>query len=378
MPEIKTTFMGEIAKPRPARKFGPGYFIREQMEYRNWTQEDLAEVTGITIKHLNRILKDKQPVTLEMAKIFAGVFDTSPQYWINLDANYRLWLAGEKSIKEMDADLRAKIYERMPVKDMLTKGWILPFANAQELAAQVTAFWGWVKLDFSLLDNQYLPFLPRKSEAFNQFNASYAITWYRKAIVVAEQFPLPNYDKGKLQQLFDALHLYTIETDGISNFIRDLSEAGVLFFVLPHLQKTYLDGAAFFSGNNPAIVYTARYRRIDNFWFTVAHEIAHILLHLNEEMPFILDNLKEDATSEMETEANNLAAEKLKHPQILQYLESYTHYLTNQKVEECSAEYRIHPAIVIGKLAHDKKISYSNQGLYNEDVLQLIPERYKV
>ena len=54
--------MGTTIKLRPARKFGPGYFIREQMEYRNWTQDDLAEVMGITIKHLNKILQDKRPL----------------------------------------------------------------------------------------------------------------------------------------------------------------------------------------------------------------------------------------------------------------------------------------------------------------------------
>jgi HTH-type transcriptional regulator/antitoxin HigA len=261
---------------------------------------------------------------------------------------------------------------------MLAKGWLLPFGNAQQLAAQVTAFWGWSKLDFSALDNQYIPFLTRKSEAFNQFNASYAITWYRKAIKVAEQFERLPYDKDKLGQLFDELHDYTIETDGISRFIQDLSEAGVLFFVLPHLQKTYLDGAAFFSGNNPVIVFTGRYKRIDNFWCTVAHEIAHVLHQLGETTPFVLDDLKDGDTSQMETEANALAAEKLKHPEILNYLEAHTHYLSTQKVEECAAIYRVHPSIVIGKLAHDKLISFSKQGLFNEDVLQLIPEKYKI
>jgi HTH-type transcriptional regulator/antitoxin HigA len=50
-----------------------------------------------------------------------------------------------------------------------------------------------------------------------------------------------------------------------------LNNAGVVFFVLPHLQKTYLDGAAFFVDHTPVIVYTGRYKRIDIFWFTVAH-----------------------------------------------------------------------------------------------------------
>ena len=46
----------------------------------------------------------------------------------------------------------------------------------------------------------------------------------------------------------------------------------------PHLTKTYLDGAVFWDEQNPVIVYTARHNRLDNFWWTVAHEIGHIVL----------------------------------------------------------------------------------------------------
>ena len=56
-------------KLRPAIKFGPGYFIKEQMEYRHWTQEELAEIMGVTVKHINKILNDKQPISLDIAKI---------------------------------------------------------------------------------------------------------------------------------------------------------------------------------------------------------------------------------------------------------------------------------------------------------------------
>ena len=139
-----------------------------------------------------------------------------------------------------------------------------------------------------------------------------------------------------------------------------------------------MDGAAFYSGTNPVIVYTGRYKRIDNFWFTIAHEIAHILNHLDEETPFVLDNLKNGDINAMESEANELAAEKLKHSQILKYLQPYIGYLTTSKLEECAAEYKVHPSIIVGKLAHDKNISYSNQSLYNENVLQYIQKQFQV
>lgn len=370
--------MEQTVKLRPARKFGPGYFIKEQMEYRSWTQEDLSEVIGMTPKHVNKILRDKQPITLDTAKILAEVFETSPQYWLNLDANYRLWLNYERSEKEIDADVKGLIYERMPIKDMLLKGWLNPFHSAKELKQQVLQFWNWKELDFSILDKEYLPCLTRKSEAYNQFNASYAITWYRKATIEASKIQVKPYEKRQLENLYQKIHTYTVKEDGVNLFIQDLANVGVKFFVLPHLQKTYLDGAAFFLEDNPVIVYTARYKRIDNFWFTVAHEIAHILLHLNKELTFVLDNLRDGELNSLEHEANELAANKLKHEEILGYLNPYLGYLTTSKVEECAANYNIHPAIIIGKLAHDKSISYANQSLYNDNVLQIIEAKYQI
>lgn len=370
--------MEQVVKLRPARKFGPGYFIKEQMEYRNWTQEDLSEVIGMTPKHVNKILLDKQPITLDTAKLLAEVFETSPQYWLNLDANYRLWLTNERTEKEIEADLKGLIYERMPVKDMLQKGWLKPFDSAKELQKQVLAFWNWAKLDFSIIDKEYVPYLTRKSEAYNQFNASYAITWYRKATIEASRFKVNAYDKDKLEQLYENMYTFTQIENGINLFIEELTQAGVIFFVLPHLQKTYLDGAAFLLDKNPVIVYTARFKRIDNFWFTVAHEIAHVLLHLNQDLTFVLDNLRDGELNTLENEANKLASDKLKHQDILTYLNPYLGYLTAAKVEECAETYNIHPAIIIGTLAHEKSISYANQSLYNENVLHNIDATYQI
>jgi HTH-type transcriptional regulator/antitoxin HigA len=368
--------MVQTIQLRAAKKFGPGYFIQEQMDLRHWIQEDLADVLGVSEKHLNKILKNNQPITLEIARLLGEVFNTSAQYWINIDAGYRLWLEQERSEKEIAADFKGTIYERMPVNDMIKKGWLNPFEDLNDLKKQVLEFWGWKKLDFSVLDKQ-LPCLTRKSEAFNQFNASYALTWYHKACNVAADIKVSKYNPEKLITLYEDLHSYTIKADGINLFIQELNKAGVIFFVLPHLLKTYLDGAAFHSGENPVIVYTGRYHRIDNFWFTVAHEIAHILRHLNDKTPFILDDLKNGVIDKLEKEANELASKHLNHNEISSFLEPYTGYLTTSKVEECAEKYEIHPSIIVGKLAHDGKISYMNQPLYNRNALELISDSHK-
>jgi HTH-type transcriptional regulator/antitoxin HigA len=368
--------MVQTKQLKAAKKFGPGYFIQEQMDLRHWIQEDLADVMGVSEKHLNKILKNKQPITLDIARLLGEIFDTSPQYWINIDSGYRLWLGQERSEKEIAADIKGIIYERMPVNDMIKKGWLTPFKDVDDLKRQVLEFWDWEKLDFSRLD-KHLPCLTRKSDAFNQFNASYALTWYQKACNVASEKKVRKYDQEKLKALYEDMHTYTIKPDGIDQFIKELYKTGVIFFVLPHLLKTYLDGAAFYSGNNPVIVYTGRYHRIDNFWFTVAHEIAHILKHLSERLPFILDDLKNGVIDKLEKEANELASKHLKHNDIYSFLEPYLGYLTISKVEECAKKYQVHPSIIVGKLAHEKKISFSNQTLYRENVLEQIQGSYK-
>lgn len=367
--------MASIKNLKAAKKFGPGYFIKEQMEIRGWVQEELADVLGLSPKHLNSILLDRQPLNIENARKFASAFNTSPQYWLNLDNDYRLWLEQEEREQTAVVEAKAIIYSRMPVRDMMKKRWLKPTRDIKELTGEVKRFWGIPSLDFTFLEEAVLP-LCKKSEAYNRFNASYAATWFQMAKAHSQRFKTPVYNKTALEELYKYMADYTNISNGIELFIKELNACGVTFFVLPHLEKTYLDGAAFILNGKPVIVYTARYKRIDNFWFTVAHEIAHVLKHINGKTPFVLDNLREQTTDKQEEEANKLAAKHLKHTEILDFLEPHINYLTVGKVEECSAKHNVHPAIIIGALAFNQKLSYRNQSLFNENVLELIPSQY--
>ncbi len=367
--------MASIKNLKAAKKFGPGYFIREQMEIRGWVQEELADVLGISPKHLSSILQDKQALSIENAKKLASAFNTSPQYWLNLDNDYRLWLEHEQKEQTSVVEAKAIIYSRMPVRDLMKKGWLANTRDLKELTNSVKTFWGIPDLNFQFLEESVLP-LCKKSEAYNQFNASYAATWFQMAKKYSIHFKVPAYNKQALEALYKNISGYTTRQNGIELFINELNACGVKFFVLPHLEKTYLDGAAFLLEGIPAIVYTARYKRIDNFWFTVAHEIAHVLKHLDDKTPFVLDNLREETIDKQEQEANTLASMHLKHLEILEYLEPFFNYLTVGKIMECSEAINIHPAIIIGALAFNEKISFRNQSLFNENVLELIPEQF--
>ena len=74
----------------PAEVFPPGEFIREEIEERGWTQEDLAEISGRSLRLVNEIIMGKRGITPETANGLAAAFGTSAQFWMNLESMYRL------------------------------------------------------------------------------------------------------------------------------------------------------------------------------------------------------------------------------------------------------------------------------------------------
>ena len=122
-----------------------------------------------------------------------------------------------------------------------------------------------------------------------------------------------------------------------------------------HLPKTYLDGAAFLlPDGHPVIAMTLRHERIDNFWFTLLHELAHIKLHLSDNKTAFFDDIAGrtcDSVSDAEQEANKMAENALVPESIWakekQALLSARNIGTIKKFAE---KYQVALPIVIGKI----------------------------
>lgn len=81
----------------PARNFGPGYFIQKQLDFRHWTQNNLAQLMDVDPQLLNDVILNKYAITRDIVTQLSKVFETSIQYWLNLDATFRLWLENRSS-----------------------------------------------------------------------------------------------------------------------------------------------------------------------------------------------------------------------------------------------------------------------------------------
>ena len=149
---------------KPFLNIGPGEFIKEELKVRNWTQEDLANVLGFSQKHVNRIIKNIISITTDTAKILSKAFGQSPQYWMNLDTNYRLRLKTTTQ-EEKETEIKSYIYKYMPIKEMIKNNWIKKYNTVEELKNVANEFWNIEskEMDFSFLDEE-LSLNFRKSE----------------------------------------------------------------------------------------------------------------------------------------------------------------------------------------------------------------------
>lgn len=365
---------------KPYLNIPPGRFIQEELDVRNWRQEDLAEILGMSLKSINKLIKNKQSITFETARLLSKAFGQSPQYWINLDANYRLRLQGEQ-MREANVAAKAQIYQRMPVKDLIQRKWLSYTKDTDQLVMEVKKFWSINNLDFSFMDRWPFPSL-RMSDAFDNYNKHYILTWFWMAQKCSKIYQVGRYREAPLRRALKDFTEYSNSQRGIKDFISVLNGSGVKFFVLPHLPKTYTYGASFWDDSNPVIAYTARYHTIDNFWFTLAHEIAHILLHLKDKSRFFIDDRLEQGTtpegSAKEDKANDFAISLLKVDEILAFFRPYNHYISRLRVEDCSRTLRLHPGIIVGVLQHHGILLKRNLNEYKKNVYDFIPAVYLV
>ena len=174
----------------------------------------------------------------------------------------------------------------------------------------------------------------------------------------AEKSILPNnYKQGIIDDNFmKKLIGLSYFKDGPQLAKEFLEKNGVYLIIEPHFKKTYLDGAAIWNEDkNPIIALTIRYDRIDNFWFSLCHELAHIVLHFDNnqlENPFF-DNL--------EVEGNDLEkhADKQTRDWLIPQKEWETSNVLNNPlpvyIKEFAEQLKIHPAIIAGRIQHEKK-----------------------
>ena len=343
----------------PAEVFAPGEFIRDELEAREWTQADLATILNKPLPAVNEIIVGKKAITPDTAQSLGDAFGTGPEFWLNLESAYRLSLTAPSDV---DVAKRAELYSVAPVKELIRRGWISQSGTVEELKSSLLRFYGVASL--AEIESQKCNLAARKSSPYETTSPS-ELAWYRRAYEMAKSLRVRSYSEQSLRNDGLAqLHRLTSSECEIRQVPRVLADFGIRFVIVERLPKMRVDGVAFWLGESPAIALTLRADRVDGFWFTLAHELAHILHRDDTVLDTNLvgkDREPSDEKPEVERIADEFASNFL-IPQeeidrfILRVRPLYSKVVINQFANRIE----VHPGIVVGQLQHKREIGWSH------------------
>lgn len=256
----------------------PGDVLSTLLRKRDIRQNELAERTGMSAKHVNQIIKRSVGVSAEVAVLLGRALDTSPRFWTTLDADFQA-SAKEKASRE---ELATYIpWVRQFDASVLKRHRIIKNSDDPvDKVEKVLTFFGVSNPDAFEKSRMEPQASFRRSQSFRVETPNTAL-WLRLVEIKAANVPTQSFSPSKARKAAKELRSMTMLdlVDGFLAARAELAEAGVALAFVPQVPGTRVNAVTLWNGDKPMIGLTERNRAKDIFWFNMAHEIGHVVLH---------------------------------------------------------------------------------------------------
>lgn len=346
-----------------AETFAPGEVVKEELEERGWSQRDLAAIMGVQPSIVSGIIKGTKPISLDLARNLSAALGQSVQFWINMDTAYRLNLSPQPHTA---TSARSELYKVAPVNEMIKRGWIESTYDVDVLRSRVEAFYG---RPLEQIDSGDLCYAARQGTEYGDNPTPAQRAWLRRARILAKAVHAESFTPSSVDLAIEKLRPLMSHAEEARHVPRVLAECGIRFLIIEHLPQTRIDGVCLWlDEQRPVIALSARYDRLDYFWFTVMHELGHV--HKQDGLTTVLapdvDLVGEKAAMtnlkpEIEQAADRFASDHMiRESEMDNFIARVRPLFSKVKIQGFALRQGVHPAIVIGQLQHKGAIHWSH------------------
>ena len=323
--------------------------LRFRMEQANLTPRDLIPFIGSRAK-VSEVLSGKRPLTMQMARALHSN--------LGIPADVLLQQPGG----ELPSALDGIDWKRFPLAEMAKRGWIKKQANLLAHAEEIM-----LALIERAGGKDAVPVALYRKNDHARSNAKtdpYALkAWCWEVLARANAARLPvAYRPGTVDiEFIRKVAKLSWSAKGPKLAREFLAKHGIHLVCLEHLPRTHLDGAVLQLGDGtPVIGLTLRYDRLDNFWFCLLHELAHVGRHMDgkRDEAFVddlslrgVEGVKRDPK---EDEADEWAENELIPGDVWRASDARENP-SPLTVMELAQRLQIHPAIVAGRVRYETK-----------------------
>ena len=339
----------------------PGEYLEEVITELGMSKDELARRMKRPAAKLSAIFKGEKAITPDTALQLEKVVGVPAHIWAGLESEYRLTLARLQLEKEKAHLMNeSRLITKFHYNELVKLGYVAKKTNPAEKIFELQKFFGVTSL-YNIGD------LRRYQTAF-RFGGKYKdkrspealAAWLRIGELEAQQTKCASFSRRTLERILPMLRSMTRKPpeDFETDLKKNLTDAGIALILCPHLPKTYAHGATFWLGREKAVLMmTLRGSWADIFWFSLFHEIGHLILH-NRQSIFLEIEDDDSARTKQEIEADQFAASLL-IPQ-----ENYNQFIKNYSFNSISLNnfadrLGIDAGIVVGRLQHDGHLNRS-------------------
>ncbi|MCL6217042.1 ImmA/IrrE family metallo-endopeptidase [Zunongwangia pacifica] len=338
----------------------PGVNLKEIISERNLSQRDVSAKLDIAHSLLNNILKGNRNINTKIAIALDSAGFGNANDWLTRQMEYDLYIA------EKDEDT---IKKRKSIKDwsLIEDSSIVPLSyfkkqnigvSTSEDIQKIYQIYGVENVqELQQRIDKFNPTYFRKSSKFAE-NKNHVIAWSLLAKYKASILEVSKFNRSSEKELLENLKEIFYKGNDVVNKSQDiLKKYGIKFFILDRPSKTPVDGKSFMSQENPAIVLSMKYKRLDNFAFTLFHELGHVFEHLTNPMKPEFNTeeffVNSSNTELVEFEADNYARNGLIEQKLWNDFINLNEEFSDEVILDFAKNNKIHPGIVRGRVCFE-------------------------
>lgn len=330
----------------------PGETIKEVLEERQMKQEELAIRTGFSSKHVSEVVNGKKGISPSFAKSLEYVFGMPASFWINLQGIYDKEILEYKEQEEIDEN---EVNIVKSLKELIKYAESLNLmTKTKDVISQIIE----LRTICNVNNLTYINNLVTSQIAFRksqtiETNTYVLYVWLRICELIAQKSNIENeYNEEKLKaNIINIKKCMFLEiNEAVKELERIFAECGIIFQVVKNFAGAPVQG--FIKKSNNKIIFSMTIRRAfaDEFWFTLFHEIGHLLNGDMVSMQFI-DYA--DSKSDMEDKADEFARKTLINEEDYNLFMKRNN-LTEEEIVKFAKEQGVQPFILVGRIQKEK------------------------
>ena len=337
----------------------PGEYLEEVLGELGMSKSELAIRMGRPLSKLSAIFKGTKAVTPDTALQLERVTGVLAHIWTGLETDYRLAQARQREeLRAEQCKEETPLVIRFCYNELKKLNLVPVYTRSVDKVRALQDFFGVMSLNQVLELPRYQVTFRHKARSDSERSQEAVAAWLRVGETEARKADCSPFDAGLLKESLGYLRAMTRKDPAqfSAPLKKTLAQAGVALVTCPHFPKTKAHGATFFLTPEKAVLMvTLRYKWADIFWFSLFHEIGHILLHGTKAV--ILEgsenNNKEEAADEFAR--NCLIAPK--------QWDAFVHRceFDHRSITGFAKKVGIASGIVVGRLQHEGCLD-QNQG----------------